>query len=195
MKKFLITILFIFLAFSACKKDDGSPSGFDILGSDETAEVVEIITDANNDLKQIKAIYKGNQSRVDELKVAMDSKDIDKIKAIANELVLRINDGLVLGDSAVSKIKKAEDLNINETYKKYLNRKREALGKQLEGFEIRRQSAKALSETINISDPEGFKKAALILKVNEEKFQTLMEEGKNLSLEANQIAKDAAKRR
>lgn len=194
MKKFLITFLLILLAFSACKKGDGSSSDLNLFSSDQTAEVIDIITDANNDLKQIKVIYKTNQNRVDELKAAMDAKDIEKLRSVAKELNDRINDGLVLGEQAVSKIKKAEDLNINDTYKQYLSLKRDALGKQLEGFELRRLSAKALTDTVVSNDPEVFKKAALILKVNEEKFQELIEEGKNLSQQANQIAKDAAKK-
>lgn len=187
----LITLLFL-LAFAACKKSN-TPGGTDFFSSDETKAAGDIIDkEVNADLKEVKKIYKDNQNRAKDLQDAMSVKDIDKVKAIAHDLVVQINSGIVLGESAISKIEKAQTMNINSTYKEYLGLKRDALRKQLDAFELRRQSAQALEQ--NATDEEGFKKAALILKVNEDKFQELMDEGKDLSQQANQIAKDAAKK-
>lgn len=193
MKRFLVTILFLSLFLTACGNNDNQSSFFK---SDQTQEAGAIIMDANNDLKEIKKIYKDNQGRVDELKEAIGSNDgdkIEKVKTIAKELVIQINSGIVLAEKAVEKIETAEGMNINDKYKEYLYLKKSALKKQMDAFELRRKSAMALSEELDISDSEAFKKAALILKVNEDEFQKRIEEGKNLSQEANQIAKDASR--
>ena len=194
MKKLASAILILNLLSAACGNNGNSSSSF--FDSDQTTEAGAIILDANNDLKEIKKIYKGNQDRVEELKAAIGGNEadkIDKIKSIAGELVNQINRGLVLADTAVAKIEKAEGMKINETYRDYLYKKKSALNKQIEAFKLRHKSAMALSEELDIADPEALKKAALILKVNEDEFQKKIEEGKNLSLEANQIAKDASR--
>lgn len=193
MKRILITILSLSFLLSACGNSDNQSSLFK---SDQTQEAAAIIADANNNLKEIKKIYKANQGRVDELKEAIGSNDGDKIgrvKVIAKELVIQINSGITLAQKASEKIESAEGMNINDKYKEYLYLKRSALKKQMDAFELRRKSAMALSEELDISDAEAFKKAALILKVNEDEFQKRIDEGKDLSQQANQIAKDALK--
>jgi hypothetical protein len=195
MKKNALTTLFLLLALTACRKsDDSSENGLNLFGTDDMKEVIELIESANADLKSVKAIYKANQKRVGELKEAINAKDVEKVRAIADDLVLQINEGLVLGQTAVEKIEKAEDLNINATYKDYLRLKRESLGKQLEAFELRRQVAKQLSEIFGRKDPKEIDAVQAVFRDKEENFQKLMDEGKALSQEANQVAKDAARR-
>ncbi len=195
MKRVLITISIVILAFSACKKSsDSSQSGFEIFSTDDTKEVTEIIVDANEDLKKVKKIYKANQNRVSDLKLAMTNKEIDKFKTNISELAIEIKEGLEFGASAVSKIEKAEGMNINDTYKEYLRLKKQALNNQLEAFQLRLQAAQEISKSLTTNDPDGFKKAAVILKEKEESFQKLMDQAKDMSQEANQIAKDATKK-
>lgn len=197
MKRFLATILFLGLALTACKKDDSSSSssGFDILNSDDTKEVIELIGKANEDLNKVKAIYKTNQNRVDEeLLPAMSGRDFAKAKEIANDLVLQINDGLSSADDAVKKIEQAEDMNINETYKEYLGLKKEALKKQIQAFQLRHKVAKLIRDSMGGNDPVQINQAKSEFMENEKKFQALMDEGKVLSEKANQIYKDSLKK-
>lgn len=193
MKKILITFLFFILCFSACgKKDSSSSSGLDFLNSDEKDEASELIKSANNDLKKVKVIYNNNQKRVDdELIPALTAKDLAKAQEITNDLVIQINSGLVSADDAVKKIKDAENMNINDTYQNYLRLKREALEKQIEAFELRRQVAQVMSKSLGNTDPSQATQAQSIFKEKELQFFDLMEQGKGLSQEANQIYRDS----
>jgi hypothetical protein len=193
MKKIFITFLLFVLALTACLKSDNSSSGGLNIFGDDTKEAIARIEEANTELKKVKVIYRANQGKASDLKEAMMAKDIERVKSIADELVIQINEGLILGNIAVDKIKEAEGMNINETYKKYLELKRESLERQLEAFELRRQVAKKLSEIFGRKDEREIDTVQIVFREKEESFQKLMEEGKNLSLEANQIAKDAVK--
>jgi len=184
--------LLIFL-FSACQKNGSSSSG-GLLSSDDTDEAVSLITEANGDLKKIKAIYKANQGRVEELQAAMSNKEIDTVKKIADDLVFQINDGISLGENAVSKIEKAEALNTNDSFKEYLALKKESLRKQLEAFEFRRQSAQLLRDAFGGKNPQEIEKVKAVFREKEGSFQKLMEEGREQSQEANLLAKESQKK-
>jgi hypothetical protein len=195
MRRFLMTVLLALLALTACRSSsDPQQDGFKIFSSDETQEAAKIIDDANNDLKNVKTIYRANQNRVEDLTQAITTKDIEKVKEIADDLVLQINDGINSAKIAVEKIEKAERMNINESYKAYLTLKRESLGKQIEAFELRRQVAKQLSESFGKKDPKEMETIQIIFREKEESFKKLMEEGKELSKQADQVAKDATKK-
>ncbi|MEK7722798.1 MAG: hypothetical protein AAB336_00460 [Acidobacteriota bacterium] len=197
MKKVLVTILLLSFVFAACKKSDTSNSGgFDILSSDEKDEAAKIVDSANVDLKKVRAIYKANEKRVgEELMPAMAAKDVTKVKSIASDLVAQINDGIETAKDAVKKIEEAENMDINDTYKDYLRLKREGLGKQLDAFELRRQLALEMSKNFGVNDPAQATKAQAEFKDKEEKFQKLIEEGKILSEEANQVYKDSLRKK
>ncbi|HEY0048163.1 MAG TPA: hypothetical protein VGB68_02680 [Pyrinomonadaceae bacterium] len=183
--------LLIFL-FSACQKNNNSDSsGIDVFGlTDQTAEAGAVIQDANEDLKKIRKMYKENQSRIDELKTAMNDKKIDEVKKIADELVYIINDGFVLGESAISKIEKAEAMNTNDKYKEYLQLKKGSLKKQLDAFEFRRQAAQLLRDAFGNKDKLEIEKAKSEFREKEENFQKYMEIAREMSGEANQLAKE-----
>src|SRR3982750_2453142 len=131
---FKISLLIFLLIVSACQKKGDSPGSLNILG-DDTDEAVKLIEDANNDLKEVKRIYKDNQGKVAELQAAMGNNEVAKVKNISGNLVDEIDNGVAAGRNAVKKIEDAQALNINETYKKYLEMKQECLVKQLEAFE------------------------------------------------------------
>jgi hypothetical protein len=195
MKRDFLTILFIFLLLSAgCRKSESTSSDSSILDlglSDQTKEAADLVIDANTDLKKIKVMYKDNEASKKELLEAMNNKEIDKVKKIADGLVIEINDGMNLGESAISKIEKAQELKINETFKEYLLLKEQSLRKQLEAFKFRFEAAKFLRDNFGGRDKEEIEKAKATLKEQDENFQKYMEVGKELSVKANKLAKDS----
>ncbi|MGI8470416.1 MAG: hypothetical protein ACR2N3_18405 [Pyrinomonadaceae bacterium] len=195
-KDFFKILLILLLALTGCKKSsDSSSGGLDILGiSDQTDDAGKIVADANVDLKKIKVIYKNNETSVKELEDAMNAQDVEKVKKIAGDLVNEINNGMALGESAVAKIDDAENLKINETYRNYLDLKKAALRKQLDAFEFRRQSAILLRDGFGGKDKLEIEKAKAALKEREDNFKRLMATAKDMSEEANQIAKDSLKK-
>ncbi len=108
--KFIYLVL-LFLCLTNCKTaNTNSADSGGLLGSaDETAEAVQYINDANNNLKRIKILYTQNNERFDEFKKALANKDIEKVKQLANDLQYAINDGYVLAESAKENIAKAQE--------------------------------------------------------------------------------------
>jgi hypothetical protein len=186
--------LALIFSLSACRKSDSSsPSNpIDVFGmADETTEAAKLVQEANEDLKKIKKMYKENQSQIEELKNAMSSRDTEKVKKIADDLVYLINDGFVLGESAISKIEKAEAMNTNEKYKEYLQLKGGSLHKELDAFEFRRQAALVIRDGFGTKDKTKIENAKTQFREKEENFQKYMEVARQMSQEANQIAKEA----
>lgn len=203
MKKSALSHFLVFVCLvsitaltSACwQKNSQSQTGaLDVFSSDETDEAVKIIEEANADLKKIKAIYRENEGKIEEIQTAMAGRQNDQVKKIADELVFQINDGITLGESAIEKIEKAEKLNINETFRQYLELKKESLRTQVEAFEYRRQAAQLLSKSSGNSDPKEVEAIKLIFKEKEFNFQKLWQEGRDQSQEANDFYKDAIKK-
>lgn len=189
----LFVLLLLFL-FAACSKSDSSNT-FDVLSfSDDTSAAADYVLEANQDLNKIKIIYKKNEAKLDELKSAMSEKDIDKVKKITDDLVYIINDGMALGESAVEKIVKAQEMNINADFKEYLRLKEESLRKQLEAFENRRQAARLLRDSFGTNDPALIEKAKGGFKEKEESFEKTMKEAHEISLKANELAKEVSKK-
>jgi hypothetical protein len=96
--------------------------------------------------------------------------------------------------SAIEKIQRAQDMNVNEDYKEYLRLKEMALSKQVEAFEQYRQAARALRDNY---DP---KNEALRARVKtefddrSENYREQMEKARDYSSQANELAKDAIRR-
>lgn len=197
MKRDFFKILLIFLlALTACKKDNNSsPDSLDILGfSDETDDAARLVAEANGNLKKIKVIYKDNETSVKELEAAMNEHDTEKVKKIAGDLVIQINAGLALAESAVAKIDEAEEKKINDTYSQYLDLKKAALRKQIDAFDFRRESAILLRDGFGGKDKQEIEKAKAALKEREDNFKKYMQTAREMSEEANQIAKDSLKK-
>jgi hypothetical protein len=130
--------LFVF----ACQKT-ATTDGFDtLLFSDDTSSAASLVEQANEDLNKIKVMYKKNEVQRDDLIAAISAKDTQKVKDITDDLVYLINDGMALGESAVEKINRAQQLNIDADFKEYLSLKEESLRKQLDAFESRRQAVR-----------------------------------------------------
>jgi len=189
-----ITLIFLLL-FTSCRRSDSPRSGgLSVLSSDQTAEAVAKIEEANNDLKKIKKIYKESEEHVAGLKTAIENKEVDKVKKSAGELVIQINEGMNVGTNVISKIQEAREMNINETYKNYLDLKEQALTKQLEAFQIRFEQVKYLRDEFQVSNTQEIEKAKAVLKERDESFKKKMEAAREYSRDANLLAKESMKK-
>jgi predicted RNA-binding protein with RPS1 domain len=186
-----LTYLFI---FSACQRNETSGS-FDILDfPDDTTAAAEIVSQANEDLNKIKVMYRKNEVYRDELISSMGEKDVEKVKKITEDFAYLINDAMKLGEEAVDKISRAQQMKIDAAFKEYLGLKEESLRKQLEAFESRRQALLLLRNVFGTNDPALVEKAKLEFKGKEESFAKTMEESKKISKKANEFAKENSKK-
>jgi hypothetical protein len=184
--------LLIFILAGCQKSNRSESSGIDVFGlNDQTQEAGQLVIEANNDLKKIRKMHKDNQDKIEEVTKAMNEKKIDEVKKIADDLVYVINDGFVLGDSAISKLEKAQEMNINETYKEYLQIKTESLRKWKDAFEFRRQLAVLLRDEFGTKDKFEIEKVKSVFQEKEENFQKYMQIARELSEKANLIAKES----
>jgi hypothetical protein len=178
---------------SACRSS-GRTEGPSIFSSDETAEAAKLVASANEDLTKIKVLYKDNEGKREELKRAMEADDAANVRKIADDVVYLINDGFDEAQSALDKIARAQEMNVNDDYREYLRLKEQSLKRELDAFENYRQAARTLRDNY---DP---KNAAMRDKVKEdfknrvENYRKLMEEARDYSNRANEIAKDALRR-
>lgn len=172
-----------------------SSGGIDILGpADETAEAAKIVTEANQDLTEIKKLYKKNEGKREELKTAMSADDAVAVKKIADDVVYIINDGADFGKSAIEKLERAQDMQINDDYKEYLRLKEEALKKQLAAFDNYRQAARSLRDNYDPKNTQMREKVKVEFKERSENYQKIMESARDLSNRANELAKDALRK-
>jgi hypothetical protein len=186
---FTLSATILAAGLSACKSSGG------IIGpSDQTAEAGAIIEDANKDLKEIRKLYDRHEDKREDLKKAMAASDGPAVRQICREIVDTINEGTNLGKNALDKIDKAREMNINEDYAEYLRLKWEALNKQLEAFEEYRQAARKLRDEYDPKDTQARAVVEADFKQRSEKFQKLMEKGRDHSSEANELAKEVLRR-
>lgn len=187
-------LLIVLLLFTACRKSGSSSQsgGLDILGlSDQTREAGVKIEEANEDLKKIKAIYKESESQTEELREAMKNNETEKVKKIAGDLVVQINEGVNLGNKVISKIEEAKEMKINETYREYLYLKEQALTRQIEAFDIRFEQTKYLRDEFQTNNKQDVEKAKTVLKERDEKFKKKMDAARDFSRQANLLAKES----
>jgi hypothetical protein len=188
----LIVIAATMLLTSACGRDE---IGGSILQSDETEAAGEIVHQVNQTkLRPIKERFRENEPRLEELQTALKAKDVGKVKSISGELVDAIDGGLNAGREAIDELRKAQDLNINDDYKQYLELKIEALEKYIEAFEERKKAAKILRDGYDPKNSAMRDKALAEFKNHDEKFKEIMEEGRRISDDANVLAKESLNR-
>ena len=189
---FLVLISAFALNVFSCKKsaDEGDDAGiFDFTNDNDKA--VQLVSEANDELKRIKILYNDNEKKLDELKDALGKNDIPKVKETANNLVYVINDGFVFADSAKSKLEAAQELNINPTFKEYLSLKEESIDKQIEAFKFRHEAARLLRESFGTQDKMQIKQVRQIFKEKEQSFQKAMDEARAISQQADTLAKES----
>jgi hypothetical protein len=192
--KILLTLAFS-LMFSACPKKNNSPQTGGILSFDETEAAGNEVKQANDQLKLIKQRFKENENRLDELQTAMKGKNPEKVREISDELVTQINAGTEVGEEAINKLRVAQEKNINKDYKEYLGLKIQALEKYVQAFEERRQAAILLRDGY---DPKNAAKREQVIgafKEREDKFKEIVQSARELSEEANRLARESLNRK
>jgi hypothetical protein len=186
-------LLCAILVFGCRRSTTGG--GIDILGpADETVDAAKIVADANEDLKKIKVLYDQNIDKREELKKALEANDAAKVKKISDDIVYLINDGANSGNSAVDKLQKAQEMQINDDYREYLRLKEESIKKELEAFENYRQAARSLRDNYDPKNEQLRAKVKEEFKTRSENYQKIMETARDDSSKANDLAKDVLKR-
>ena len=189
----VLAFLLFCVLLSSCNK--GNSESSDLLSfSDETTAAAQLVAEANEDLNKIKVKYKENEVKREDLKDAMKSNDSEKVKKVADDLVYLINDGMALGEDAIGKISKAQEMSINPDFKEYLNLKELSLQKQMEAFENYRQAARILRDGYNPKDEKQRETVKAEFAKRDDNFHKIMDEAKDYSKQANDLAKESAKR-
>lgn len=192
-----LVFLILFVCLTACKTEDRETGDSSILDfQDDTDRAIELIQEANRNLQSIKALYNTNNPKVEELKKALNAREIEKVQKIANELSLVIVDGYVFADNAKEKIDEAKNLSgINETLRNYLELKSESLELQIKAFDYRRDSAKLFRDQFGTEDTNQMELAKAKFTENEKKFAEYIAEAKKRSDEADKIWSDSKKKK
>jgi hypothetical protein len=186
--------IIVLVALSSCTSSGRSDS-FDILGpTDETGEAAKIVASANEDLTKIKVLYKDNEGKREELKKAMEADNAEQVKKIADDVVYLINDGFDNAKGAIDKLEKAQEMQVNDDYKEYLRLKEESLKRELDAFENYRQAARTLRDNYDPKNVTMRGKVKEEFKTRVENYRKLMEEARDFSNRANELAKDALRR-
>ena len=195
LRSILIWIVLLAISFAASCKRSGSSSGIDILGpTDETTAAAELVASANEDLQKIKVLYKKNENKREDLKKALETNDADKVRKISDDVVYLINDGSDNGKSAVDKIEKAQEMQINDDYREYLRLKEESLKKEMDAFEEYRQAARVLRDSYDPKNAAVRDKVKDEFKNRSENYRSIMESARDYSNQANELAKEALKK-
>ena len=195
LDKYISILLLSIACFlsATCKSSGVGP--IDILGStDDTAEAAKIVAEANQDLIKIKVLYEQNEGKREELKAAMEKNDTVAAKKIADDVVYLINDGVAFGNTAVEKLQKAQEMQINDDYREYLRLKEESLKLELEAFENYRMAARSLRDNYDPKNAAMRDKVKLEFKTRSDNYRTIMEKARDYSKRANELAKEAVKK-
>ncbi|MEZ5346417.1 MAG: hypothetical protein R2681_12780 [Pyrinomonadaceae bacterium] len=190
----LLVLAFLALTAQSCGLSEDSPSPLDVFEADDTEAAIELIDEANRNLKSIRVLYNQNNSKVDELTKALQAQDIEKVRKLTDDLSLIINDGYVFAESAKEKIGKAQTLNINADWKDYLRLKEMSLDMQIKAFDFRRESAKLFRDKFGGADKLQMAQAADTFKKNEENFAKYIAQAEELNKQADELAKDVEKK-
>jgi hypothetical protein len=187
------------LILALCAALAGLPTGCKSSGGlfgqpDETAEAGELVRAANGHLREISRLYERNEGKRAELTNALGASDAVAVRAVCKDIVDSINSGKAQADAASEKIDEALGRNINEDYREYLDLKRDALKKQIQAFEEYRQAARKLSAEYDPKDAQAKELVVADFKQRSESFQKLMQQGRELSDQANEKAKSVMQR-
>lgn len=167
---------------------------------DETADAGKLVQEANKDLREIKKLYEENEGddekpgKREQLKKALEANDEAQVKKIADEVNFIIVDGMNYAKSAIEKIQQAEEMNINPDYAEYLRLKEMALKKQVDAFEQYRQASRSLRDNYDPQNDAIRAKVKVEFDDRTDKYRKLMEEARDHSSQANELAKDAIRK-
>jgi len=167
---------------------------------DETADAAKLVQEANKDLREIKKLYEENEGDEDkpgkrqQLKQALEANDAAQVRKIADDVNYLIVDGMNYAKTAIEKIQAAQEMNINEDYKEYLNLKELALKKQVDAFEQYRQASRSLRDNYDPQNDAVRAKVKVEFDERTDNYRKLMEDARDFSSQANELAKDAIRR-
>jgi len=178
------------LFISSCKST-GRGDAPSIFSSDQTADAAKTVVSANEDLTKIKVLYKENEGKREEIKKALETDDAATVKKLADDVVGLINDGYNNAQDAVDKLEQAQEMQINDDYREYLRLKEESLKSEMEAFDSYRQAARTLRDNYDPKNSAMREKVKEDFKNRVENYRKLMEEARDYSNRANEIAKDA----
>ena len=187
-------LLLIGLLLTACGGEGGASEDGSTIGADRD-EAVQLVKDANLELKRIRVLYRENNQKVETLKTALAKKDIDTVKRLSDDLLLVINDGYAFAEAAQEKIEDAERLDINDDFKYYLSLKNESIGLQIKAFKFRSESAKLFRDKFGSKDKFAMEEAARKFRENEANFEKQMGEAKKVSERADNLFKEVNTRK
>ncbi len=166
-----------------------------VFSMDETAEAANTVDAANKKLKLIKKRFKDNEPRYEELKTALKARDEAKVRALADEFVNQISAGTEEGGEAIELLRKARGMNINDDFKSYLDLKIASLEKYVEAFEQRRQAAQILRDGYDPKNVMNRDRVIAEFKLKEDKFNEIIEEGRQSSQDANDLAMESLRKK
>ena len=189
----LAHFVLIAILLSTCGEGKRSENG-SVVGNDRD-EAVQLVKDANLELKRIRVLYRENNQKVETLKTALAKKDIDTVRRLSDDLLLVINDGYAFAEAAQEKIEDAERLDINEDFKYYLNLKNQSIALQIKAFKFRSESAKLFRDKFGSTDKFTMEDAARKFKENEANFEKQMAEAKKTSERADSLFKEVNTKR
>lgn len=189
----VVPVLISCLSVSACKST-GRTDAPSIFSSDQTADAAKVVASANDDLTKIKVLYKENEGKREEIKKALETDNAAQVKQLADDVVGLINDGYNSAQSAVDKLEQAQEMQINEDYREYLRLKEESLKSEMEAFDSYRQAARTLRDNYDPKNSAMRDKVKEDFKNRVENYRKLMEEARDYSNRANEIAKAALQR-
>lgn len=191
----------IFITAAIVLVSIGATTSCGLLGpSDETAEAAKLVQEANQELTEIKKIYQqteGDDTKLglrENIKKALVANDAAQVKELTGKAVDLIGDGMTHARTAIDKIREAQNLNVNPDYNQYLNFKELSLTKQVEAFDQYKQAARALRDNYDPNNEELRKKVSIEFDQRSDQYRKLMEEARDFSSNANEIAKDALQR-
>jgi hypothetical protein len=193
LSAFVSLWLIFFLAACPAKNNSSQTGG--IFTLDQTEEAGNEVREANEMLKLIKQRFKDNEDRIDELQTALKGKDSEKVRSISDELVTQINAGSEVGEAAINKLRVAQEKNINDDYKEYLDLKIQALERYVQAFEERRQAAILLRDGYDPKNVAKRDQTIAAFKEREDKFKEIVEDARQISEQANKLARDSLNRK
>ncbi len=189
-KFFLFLIILLFLTLTGCNLFSESS-----LLEDDTDKAIKLVNDANTNLRSIRRLYVENNKKFTEFKQALQNKEVEKVKKLANDLQYAINDGYVLAENAKEKIAKAQELEINPEFREYLQLKESSLDLQIKAFEYRRQSAKLFRDEFGTENELELKTASEKFQQNEKEFAKYMKDAEEMGKQADKMAKESLKKK
>ena len=179
------------VAVSLKKKSGRTDAPTSIFSSDETADAAKIVASANEDLTKIKVLYKDNEDKREDLKKAMETDNAEQVKKIADQVVYLINDGFDSAQSAIDKIEKAQEMQVNDDYPRSLAAYQLTdvllVNPIRDGMNLVAKEGPLLSERGCALVKEDF-------KTRVENYRKLMEQARDYSNQANELAKDALRK-